>query len=148
MNGETKAFSIHVVLVDNVLLTQEALALVLQNRDKDLNVSVVANSKEITESPDVILVNGKSHELTDADIINEATHIRETWPTVPRLIILERTLPANTALEALRMGWHGYFPANERLELLIMAIRIVKLGGIFVPSELGNYLRSEPKSGV
>jgi DNA-binding NarL/FixJ family response regulator len=62
---------------------------------------------------------------------------------VPRLVILERHLPASTALEALRMGWHGYFPANERLELLIMAIRILMIGGIFVPSELRQYLLSD-----
>jgi DNA-binding NarL/FixJ family response regulator len=138
--------SIHVLLIDEMFITQECLALVLQNSDEALTVSVVSRSNETTTqqpSPDVILFNGKSRNLDDQDMIREVSYINETWPIVPRLVILERHLPASTALEALRMGWHGYFPANERLELLIMAIRILMIGGIFVPSELRQYLLSD-----
>jgi DNA-binding NarL/FixJ family response regulator len=143
-SSDGAASSIRVVLVDDVLLTQECLALVLQNGAHDLAVSVVSHTNEMQEQPDVVLVNGKFHNLDDQAIQNEISYIIETWPSVPRLIILERSdMPANTALQALRLGWHGYFPAHERLDLLIMAIRIIRMGGIFVPSELGQYLRLE-----
>ncbi len=130
------AVPILVVLVDEAALTRETLAELLQSNAQDFNVRSVSHCHHIRSAettPDVIVFNGKARALRDTNVSAAVACMMDIWPTVPRLIISEHTMQPVTALDAVRIGWHGYFPANERTELLIAAIRLVALGGVFVP---------------
>lgn len=128
--------TIVVAVVDEATLTRECLAQYIQAKAPDFVVRAIAHTYDSANGdspPGVVIVNGKAFDLAGGELSREIRSLTDKWPAVPRLVISEREAPPAAALDAVRRGWQGYFPASESTELLIAAIRLIAHGGIFLP---------------
>ena len=126
-----------VLLVEPARLTRESLASLIRSRAPDLRVEMlplmVDAPGDVPGIPAVVVVNAKSQDLGDPQLEAGAIHLQQIWPNVPRLLISEQNGESSVALRAIRLGWHGFFPATLDIDLLIAAVRLVCVQGLFIP---------------
>lgn len=128
---------IHVLLVDPTRLTRECLANYLREWAPDLDVQVIEEvshaARDNVAKPDIVVLNIKAAVMDEAGIRQTASRLAATFGgDVPALILSERDESSHDALEAVRLGMRGYFPADLGIGLLIAAIRLVVWGGVFL----------------
>jgi DNA-binding NarL/FixJ family response regulator len=126
-----------ILLVESARLTRESLASLIRSRGADLRVEMLPSMMDapgdVPGVPDVVVVNAKSQDLGDPQLEAGAVHLQRIWPGVPRLLISEQNGESAVALRAIRLGWHGFFPAALDIDLLIAAVRLVCVQGLFIP---------------
>lgn len=133
---------IGVLIVDEAILTRDCLVKFLQNAVPEFVVTAVGHCQDVQVGacvPDVVVLNGKTRSFPDRELSAEAANIMAMWPGVPRLIISEKPAPPATGLDVIRRGWQGYFPAEDGTKLLIAAIRLIALGGVFIPARTVDF---------
>lgn len=128
---------IQALLVDPTRLTRECLANYLREWSPDLDVQVIEGiagaAPDQLAKPDIVIVNIKSVAADEPVIRRMAADIAAKFGAeVPGLIVSERDETPGEALEAIRLGMRGYFPADLGIGLLIAAIRLVVWGGVFL----------------
>jgi DNA-binding NarL/FixJ family response regulator len=125
-----------ILIVDEAVLTRDCLVQYLQVSAPDFVVKAVGRSVDADAeyNPAAVVVNAKTYGFQDQVLSDESASVQALWPSVPRLMISEQPAPPSAAFEAIRRGWHGYFPADQGMELLIAAIRLIALGGMFIPA--------------
>lgn len=126
---------IPILLVDAARLTRDSLSSLLQEKAPDFRVDAVPDCDEAAEwpQPALLLFNAKHAGFADLPLREGIAQLAGLWPGTPRLMISERRDQGLMALEAVQLGWHGFFPVSLKIELLIAAIRMVLLEGIFIP---------------
>lgn len=127
-----------VAVVSSQTLTREALAMLMQTAGS-LTVMAAGSARELLDNDGAALsdvqvivlhVAGKlSSELGSAQDI--AT-LREELPDVPLFLICDSEDPDHVR-EALRQGIRGYASTSLTSQVLLSAIRLVRVGGTFVP---------------
>lgn len=137
-NGRVQTLdgSIAVLIVDEAVLTRDCLEQYLLVSAPDFTVKAVGRCIDAGTdySPAAVVLNAKTYSFHDKALSDESASAQALWPGVPRLMISEQPAPPSTALEAIRRGWQGYFPADQGMDLLIAAIRVIALGGMFIPA--------------
>lgn len=128
---------VHVLLVDPTRLTRECLANYMREWAPDLDVQVIEAvshaARDHVAKPDIVVLNVKAAIIDEAGIRQTASDLAATFGgDVPALILSERDESPQDALDAVRLGMRGYFPADLGIGLLIAAIRLVVWGGVFL----------------
>jgi len=111
--------------------------ILLKDRAPDFKLQAVSAMTKVAtkrvKRPAVVMVFTKMQEVDDPQLQAGSAHLERIWPHVPRLMISERTDEAHVALQAVRSGWRGFFPAKLEVDLLIAAVRLVIARGLFLP---------------
>jgi DNA-binding NarL/FixJ family response regulator len=125
------------LIVEPAKLIRESLLILLKDRAPDFKLQAVSAMTAVAtrrvQMPAAVMVFTKMQEVDDPQLQMGSAHLERIWPRVPRLMISERTDKARVARQAVRSGWHGFFPAALEVDLLIAAVRLVIARGLFLP---------------
>ena len=133
---------IAILLVDDHQTVIEALRAVLQ-REPDMVVIATAGSvREVADlpqmAPDVAIVD---YTLPDGTGADACRHIKARWPQA-RILMLSGTADDAAILATLRAGADGYVTKEQRLAVLLSAIRATHAHlPIVDPTMLGRIAR-------
>ncbi|KAB2922436.1 MAG: response regulator transcription factor [Dechloromonas sp.] len=143
---------IEVVLVDDHHLVRNGLVALL---GLHAEIKVVGDSGNAEEAlriigerqPEVVLLDIAMPGMTGFQLIGRIQEIAEN----SRIIMLSMHADQEHVNSALGLGAHGYVVKNAATEELILAIRTVRHGGIWIPSGISRdvlnaYLERERKS--
>src|SRR6202142_1521717 len=130
-----------ILVVDAHPIVRQGLALLI-NQETDLLVCgeaeeasgamhVLASSK-----PDILIVD---ISLNGPDGIDLLKNVRNAYPTLP-VLILSMHDESIYAERALRAGANGYIMKQEATEKVLVALRRILAGEIYVSDRIGNHM--------
>src|ERR1700690_1743059 len=130
-----------ILVVDDHPIVRQGLALLI-NQEADLLVCgeaeeamgamhVLASSK-----PDILIVD---ISLNGPDGIDLLKNVRNAYPTLP-VLILSMHDESIYAERALRAGANGYIMKQEATEKVLVALRRILAGEIYVSDRVGNHM--------
>lgn len=143
---------IKVALIDDHQLVREGIVSLL-NAHKEINIVGDTGSAEEAAQllsdmqPDILLLDIAMPGMTGFQIISL---VQERSPKT-KTIMLSMHSSQEHVNSALGLGAHGYIVKNAATEELILAIRTVQHGGIWIPTTISRevlnaYLKQERKS--
>jgi DNA-binding NarL/FixJ family response regulator len=134
----TAAFPSCVIIVETRALIRECLALCLQ---KKLELPVLAYPDVASWSDDpasasacLVILSGsdRQFEQEESAVIAEVTR----WSKqVPVVVFADNESRINIS-QILKWGARGYIPSNMPLEIVARAIKLVLVGGVFIPANM------------
>jgi DNA-binding NarL/FixJ family response regulator len=130
-----------ILVVDDHPIVRQGLALLI-NREPDLVVcgeaeeSMSAIQLLASTAPDVLIVD---ISLSGPDGIDLLKTIRTTHPTLP-VLILSMHDESIYAERALRAGANGYIMKQEATENVLVAVRRILTGEIYVSARIANQM--------
>lgn len=133
------------ILYDETPLTRESLSTSLNLCGRGVRVLTAASLAELESAvrsdgaPDVALANFNGRTLSNPELLPKLRDLLAILGGKP-LIILADSDETGTALEAIRLGAHGYISTTVSLTMALEAIRLVAAGGIFVPATIMHRL--------
>ncbi|WP_442756471.1 LuxR C-terminal-related transcriptional regulator [Methylocystis sp. JAN1] len=139
------SFAPSVVIIECRALIRECLALCLQ---KKLGLPVLtypdvqAWERDPTgASACVIILSGvdKQMDSEQAELVQELSH----WEKEVPVIVFSDNESRSQIASSLRSGAKGYIPSDTPLEVVAGAIKLVLVGGVFVPPNLVMETRQE-----
>ena len=153
MSGTTKAqnpahLKKRVMVVDDHPIVRQGLALLI-NRESDLVVCGEAEEAMgalhvlASARPDVLIVD---ISLNGPDGIDLLKNIRNTYPTLP-VLILSMHDEMIYAERALRAGANGYIMKQEATENVLIAVRRILNGEIYVSERISNQILKQYITG-
>jgi DNA-binding NarL/FixJ family response regulator len=128
-----------ILVVDDHPIVRQGLALLL-NREPDLLVCGEAEEANgalhvlASARPDVLIVD---ISLNGPDGLDLLKTIRTTHPTLP-VLVLSMHDESIYAERALRAGANGYIMKQEATEKVLVAVRRILSGGIYVSDRIAN----------
>src|SRR6202142_1781825 len=130
-----------ILVVDDHPIVRQGLALLI-NREPDL--VVCGEAEEATGAmhvlasarPDVLIVD---ISLNGPDGIDLLKNVRNAYPTLP-VLILSMHDESIYAERALRAGANGYIMKQEATEKVLVALRRILAGEIYVSDRVGNHM--------
>ncbi len=129
------------ILHDETPLTRESLSTSLNLCGRGVRMLTAASVADLASAvrrdgaPDVALANFSGRLATDPEFRPKLEELLVVLDGIP-LIILSDSDETVTALEAIRLGAHGYISTTIGLTMALEAIRLVAAGGIFVPATI------------
>lgn len=135
-----------ILLVDDHTLFREALFHVLNQLGPEIIVLEAANAQEasqlISRSPNLDLV------LLDIDLplmdgLTALPGLRELAPTVP-IVVLSGSEATEHVKRAIENGAVGYIPKSSSGHEMLVALRMVMQGDVFIPPRLLGKLGTTP----
>lgn len=130
------SFSPSVVIIENRTLIRECLALCLS---KKLGLPVLTypdvaawNQDPAGASACVIIFGGPQIENEQAELIRELSR----WEKEVPVVIFSDNESRSQIATSLRAGAKGYIPSDTPLEIVAKAIKLVLVGGVFVPANV------------
>jgi len=137
------SFSPSIVIIEARALIKDCLALCLQ---KKLGMPVLTYSDASAWSQDpagssacVIILSGAGGEADQSGLIRELSH----WEKEVPVVIFSDNESKSEVANNLRAGARGYILSNTPLEVVAKAIKLVLVGGVFVPANV--VLESSPE---
>jgi len=124
-----------VLLIDDHPLILAALQTVIQGLGDHVNVTGVDSARAARErlqadpSFDLVLLD---LQLGDADGFEVLTEFRSTYPDLP-VVVVSASDRAADVIRSIDVGAMGFIPKRSSNEALLEALRMVMLGGIYVP---------------
>jgi DNA-binding NarL/FixJ family response regulator len=134
-----------ILVVDDHVLIREAIRGLLKELDNDVAILESADCRGAMElfadhpNVDLILLD---LTLPDRDGFSMLAELRERDPAVP-VVILSAHSDRSSVLKAFELGALGFIPKSGPREVMIIALRLILAGGIYVPPEI---LASEERS--
>ncbi|MEN0073561.1 MAG: hypothetical protein AAGC69_04215 [Paracraurococcus sp.] len=126
---------IAVLLIDDAALTREGLVRLLAQGAPDFELRALARVGDIPDDrawrPDVVLLNIRTADLAAPAVQDSLGALNGRIPDALIIVLAERD-EASAALDAIRLGLRGFFPASLGVGLLVAAVRLVAAGGWFV----------------
>jgi DNA-binding NarL/FixJ family response regulator len=138
-----------VFIVDDHPLLRQGLAL-LVNRERDLVVCGEAEEaqtamREITaQRPDILIADISLNGLDGLDLLK---NLRMLFPTLP-VLILSMHDESIYAERALRARANGYIMKQEATEKVLVAVRRILGGDIYLSDRMANKLQHQYSSGA
>lgn len=127
-----------VVIIEARALIRECLALCLQEK-LELPVLTFASVRKWSEDPAcdsacVIILSGLERQV-DAE---QTVLMRElsSWERDVPIVVFSDNENRNSIAASLRCGAKGYVPSDTPLEVAARAIKLVLVGGVFVPANV------------
>ncbi|HEU4415626.1 MAG TPA: response regulator transcription factor [Candidatus Angelobacter sp.] len=143
MNSQTQAGLLgrknRVFVVDDHPIVRQGLALMI-NAESDLMVCGEAEEAQtalqsIVESkPDILIID---ISLNGPDGLELVKHVRTLFPELP-ILILSMHDEATYAERALRARANGYIMKQEATEKVLVAVRRILAGGIYLSDRMAN----------
>lgn len=142
------AFSPSVVIIESRALIRECLALCLQKK-LGLPVLTYADVNAWGQDPAgasacvIILSGDRQIESEQSELVQELSH----WEKEVPVVVFSDNESRAHITSSLRSGAKGYIPSDTPLEVVARAIKLVLVGGVFVPPNvlLETQGRSEPE---
>jgi len=137
----------HILLVDDHPLFREGMRHVLAQFDDAVEVSLAEDCKTAlalaTQHQDLDLV------LLDVNLAQDSgmhclSTLRQECPLLP-VIMLSANEDMALVKRALQEGAQGYIPKSSTTQVMLNAIKLVLVGGIYVPTQAINTLNSKPE---
>lgn len=134
-----------VLVVDDHSLFREGLRLLLASMDAGIETSVAASSAEgldlVAQAPaDIVLLDWHMEGLAGVQAIEA---FRSALPQ-SRLIVLSGEKSATLVRTAIDNGAVGFIPKDDSPENLLLALKTIASGGIYLPSALLSGLSERP----
>jgi DNA-binding NarL/FixJ family response regulator len=134
---------IRILLVDDHPMVRERLADVI-NREADLMVSGEAEDRHgaieaiLAQPPDLVIVDLK---LKNSDGLELIKDIRARWPKM-RMLVVSMHDESLYAERVIRAGASGYITKQEATRKILLAIRRVLTGSIYLNEKIASRLIS------
>lgn len=126
------------LIVDDHVLIREAMRGVLAELAGDallLEAATAASAMATVEKhPDIALVL-LDLRLPDRDGFDVLAALRQQHPAVP-VVMLSAFNDRESVTKALDHGAQGFIPKTDSREILLMALRLVLAGGIYIPPDV------------
>jgi DNA-binding NarL/FixJ family response regulator len=125
------------LVIDDHPLIQEAVSNVLRQLDATVDIDVASDCERGLEiagngaEPDLVLLDLNLPGLSGIAAVKAW---RTGFPGVP-VIVLSAATDQQTVLAALGVGAAGFIPKSSSNEVMLGAIRLVQVGGKYLPSE-------------
>lgn len=122
---------IRVLVVDDHRLVADAIERLIGQEDDMVvlgTVGEVAGLRDITEAPDVVLMD---YVLTDGTGAEATRIVKARWPRV-RVVMLTSADADETVLETVQAGADGYLTKDRAIREVVSAIRAVHGGAILL----------------
>lgn len=137
---------IQVALIDSQSLTRMSIAHLLEastynkRRWEDFIVLPFASADELLTcvqnlSVRVVLLSVGSACLTEGSVCNDINRLKEGLADVPVVVLSEREDPP-CILQAIRLGVHSYISTRLEPDVVIQVLRLVQVGGKFIPCNI------------
>jgi DNA-binding NarL/FixJ family response regulator len=139
----TQQKRIRILLVDDHPMVRERLADVI-NREADLMVSGEAEDRHgaieaiLAQPPDLVIVDLK---LKNSDGLELIKDIRARWPKM-RMLVVSMHDESLYAERVIRAGASGYITKQEATRKILLAIRRVLTGSIYLNEKIASRLIS------
>src|SRR6478752_9925172 len=139
MNQTAEALKRRVFVVDDHPIVRQGLALLI-NREADLMVCGEAEDAHTavqlvaTTNPDILVVDISLNGPDGLDLLKD---VRTKYPTLP-VLILSMHDESIYAERALRAGANGYIMKQEATEKVLVALRRILAGEIYVSDRIAN----------
>jgi DNA-binding NarL/FixJ family response regulator len=136
---ETPAARKTIAYIDPLELTRQCIAKELAERLPDFRIAPFGSVSEAggrgkgKEQLCCVIYNSHSLPIEDAQLPHDLALIREM---VDCIILLSDIDETHNIVGAMRYGLAGYVPASLSLEVALEAIRLVLVGGIFIPASV------------
>jgi DNA-binding NarL/FixJ family response regulator len=128
-----------VALIDPRALTRQCLARWLEACGLGFEVVAVASLAQIDRhlddggDIDLVLLSIGSAMVTDREVHDLLGCLRDRLPEAPSIILSDRE-DVEAVRAAIRAGVRGYIPTTFNLPVAVEALRLVQVGGTFVPA--------------
>jgi DNA-binding NarL/FixJ family response regulator len=145
----TQQKRIRILLVDDHPMVRERLADVI-NREADLMVSGEAEDRHgaieaiLAQPPDLVIVDLK---LKNSDGLELIKDIRARWPKM-RMLVVSMHDESLYAERVIRAGASGYITKQEATRKILLAIRRVLTGSIYLNEKIASRLISRLMTNV
>lgn len=127
-----------ILIVDDHPLIREALHHVLTALDDKIDLLEAENFTEAVAvadgNPDLKLIL-LDLGLPDIDGFDALSQLRERYPEAP-VVVLSASEQPETVTRAIDAGAMGFIPKTSSNQLLLNALRLVLMGGVFLPLEV------------
>ena len=124
-----------VLLIDAHALTRSCIASLLVGADRKIQVHGCSCIRDadllLFPQIDLVLWNIGARRITDSALHVDLRMIRQKMPDPP-LVVFSKHNDAAQALDAIRLGACGYIPASLSLPVMIAALRLVMVGGVYI----------------
>lgn len=137
-----------VFVVDDHPIVRQGLTLMI-NAESDLTVCGEAEEAQtalqaiVESSPDILIVD---ISLNGPDGLELVKHVRAILPEIP-ILVLSMHDEATYAERALRARANGYIMKQEATEKVLIAIRRILSGGIYLSDRMANKLLQQHMGG-
>ena len=134
VNGE------NLIYIDDRALTRDCIANQLAVRLPEFSVVAVASAHEIGTCPDFdvrecsILYNSYSLHVEDPGFLHNLSLMQQNMAPEARITLLSDLDSRENIIAALRLGVRGYLLTSLSLKITSEVIRLVHVGGTFVPA--------------
>lgn len=138
-NDVTGARQGKVALVDRRTLTRQCLARWLEVSGLGFEIVALSELDELERMLadevrfDLVLLSVGSSMVTDPDVELALDCLDARQPEVPVIVLSDRE-DVDAILAAIRRGVRGYIPTTLNLPVAIEALRLVQVGGTFLPA--------------
>ncbi len=128
-----------IALIDERTLTRQCLARWLERSSKDFKIIAVGRLAELdqryeqNEDPHLVLLSVGHLTVTDDEVRSSLKQVTDRLPDVPIIVLSDSEDPTAVA-EAIRNGVKGYIPTTLDLSVALEALRLVQVGGTYVPA--------------
>lgn len=137
-----------ILIVDDHLLVREGLQAILRRAYPDMVFLDAADAQGMNEQlqlhPDVSLIL-LDVQLPGANGIDLLPQLKADLPKVP-IVMLSGDYDRETVSRAIQRGAVGFLPKNLLDQVLLSAIQLVIVGGIYIPAEV--FTRDESPGGT
>lgn len=126
-----------ILLIEKIQLVREGLVEILREHCPEYQIRIQdgALPAATNESdPDLIVMSIRDGFWTPHAAAGRSA--RSIWPYNSPILLISENDDPDQALQALRAGFAGFFPATQPAEMLIAAVRLVLAGGRFCPPSL------------
>jgi DNA-binding NarL/FixJ family response regulator len=124
-----------ILIADDHPLVRDALARVVQQIDREVEVQTVGDQGALQEVlagalPDLLIVDLNMPGMAGLEILRG---FRDRYPTLTIVVASGQDDPA-TIRAVLATGANGFIPKSEPPEVLIQALQLVLAGGVYIPA--------------
>jgi DNA-binding NarL/FixJ family response regulator len=128
-----------ILYFDARALTRECFVQALSSRDHDLDVQSFASLEAYRPDPrnaattTAVLVGIGERRISDAATKAQLSRFVETFRNSP-VIVMSDVEDVEQMLLAFDLGARGYIPSSVGVEIIVEAIKLAMVGGLFVPA--------------
>jgi len=133
-----------IVVIDGRELYRECLASALTAKRDDWTAVTVSNVAEWLKTaphePEPAVILFCIGNDSAADLHDQLEQLRQAEP-VPPVALLAQKQDTDQVVAALNLGVRAYIPTNATLDVVVQALDLVRLGGVFLPASCLSSLR-------